>query len=57
MQPAPGMDYNAYGMIEYEPAQPDYYGAAPPGGPPQRGQPGWRAPDQNQLGMIFRDNY
>jgi len=58
MQPAPGMDYNAYGLMEYEPAQPDYFGGAPPGGTgPQRGQPGWRAPDQNQLGVVSPNEF
>lgn len=48
-------DY-AYGMIDYQGPQPDYYGQ-PPLQEPTRGGQDWRRPNQNQLGVVSPDEF
>lgn len=53
---APQADY-AYGMIDYQPVQPDYYGQATMEELPTRGGVDWRRPNQNQLGVMTPDEF
>lgn len=54
----PEGDYG-YGMIDYQPAQPDYsmYGGPAPVQQPTSGGGDWRRPNQNQLGVVTPDEF